>query len=77
MINNPFVEKGIIACQYCGSGEYLYNEDGNRIATAVSVVLRLTGRRTKTVGRVQMLTCQNMECCVKSNIKMAEKIRLF
>ena len=47
------------------------------IATAVSVVLRLTGRRTKTVGRVQMLTCQNMERCVKSNIKMAEKIRLF
>lgn len=30
MINNPFVEEGIIACQYCGSGEYLYNEDGNK-----------------------------------------------
>ena len=30
MINNPFAEEGIIACQYCGSGEYLYNEDGNR-----------------------------------------------
>lgn len=30
MINNPFVEEGIIDCQYCGSGEYLYNEDGNQ-----------------------------------------------
>lgn len=30
MINNPFAEKGIIACQCCGSGEYLFNEDGNR-----------------------------------------------
>ena len=30
MINNPFAEDGIIACQYCGSGEYLYNEDGNK-----------------------------------------------
>lgn len=30
MINNPFAEDGIIACQCCGSGEYLYNEDGNR-----------------------------------------------
>ena len=30
MINDPFAEDGIIACQYCGSGEYLYNEDGNR-----------------------------------------------
>lgn len=30
MINNPFADDGIIACQYCGSGEYLYNEDGNR-----------------------------------------------
>jgi hypothetical protein len=29
MINDPFAEEGIIACQYCGSGEYLYNEDGN------------------------------------------------
>lgn len=29
MINNPFAEEGIIACQYCGSGEYLFNEDGN------------------------------------------------
>ena len=30
MINNPFTEDGIISCQCCGSGEYLYNEDGNR-----------------------------------------------
>lgn len=30
MINNPFVEDGIISCQCCGSGEYLFNEDGNR-----------------------------------------------
>ena len=30
MINNPFAEDGIVACQNCGSGEYLYNEDGNR-----------------------------------------------
>ena len=30
MINDPLAEEGIIACQYCGSGEYLYNEDGNR-----------------------------------------------
>lgn len=30
MINNPFVEEGVVACQNCGSGEYLYNEDGNR-----------------------------------------------
>ena len=30
MINNPFAEEGIISCQCCGSGEYLYNEDGNR-----------------------------------------------
>lgn len=30
MTNNPFTEVGIIACQYCGSGEYLYNEDGNK-----------------------------------------------
>ena len=30
MINNPFAEEGIIACQCCDSGEYLYNEDGNR-----------------------------------------------
>lgn len=29
MINDPFAEDGVIACQYCGSGEYLYNEDGN------------------------------------------------
>ena len=29
MINNPFADDGIIACQCCGSGEYLYNEDGN------------------------------------------------
>lgn len=29
MINNPFAEEGIIACQCCDSGEYLYNEDGN------------------------------------------------
>lgn len=29
MINNPFVEEGIIAYQCCGSGEYLNNEDGN------------------------------------------------
>lgn len=30
MINNPFAEKCIISCQCCGSGEYLFNEDGNR-----------------------------------------------
>jgi hypothetical protein len=30
MFNNPFAEEGIIACQCCGSGEYLFNEDGNR-----------------------------------------------
>lgn len=30
MINNPFAEESIISCQCCGSGEYLYNEDGNR-----------------------------------------------
>lgn len=30
MINDPFAEDGVIACQYCGSGEYLYNEDGNQ-----------------------------------------------
>lgn len=29
MINDPFAEDGIIACQCCGSGEYLYNEDGS------------------------------------------------
>lgn len=29
MINDPFVEDGIISCQCCGSGEYLFNEDGN------------------------------------------------
>lgn len=30
MINNPFAEDGIVSCQCCGSGEYLYNEDGNQ-----------------------------------------------
>lgn len=30
MINNPFAEDGIISCQCCDSGEYLFNEDGNR-----------------------------------------------
>nr|DAG04824.1 MAG TPA: TFIIB zinc-binding [Siphoviridae sp. ctGa111] len=30
MINNPFAEDGIISCQCCGSGEYLFNKDGNR-----------------------------------------------
>lgn len=30
MTNNPFAEEDILACQCCGSGEYLYNEDGNR-----------------------------------------------
>lgn len=30
MINNPFADDGIIACQCCDSGEYLYNEDGNQ-----------------------------------------------
>lgn len=30
MINDPFTDDGVIACQCCGSGEYLYNEDGNR-----------------------------------------------
>ena len=30
MISNPFAEDGIVACQNCGSGEYLYNEDENR-----------------------------------------------
>ena len=30
MSNNPFAEEGFISCQCCGSGEYLYNEDGNR-----------------------------------------------
>ena len=29
MINNPFAEDGIVACQNCGIGEYLYNENGN------------------------------------------------
>lgn len=29
MINDPFAEDGIISCQCCGSGEYLFNEDGN------------------------------------------------
>lgn len=29
MINDSFAKDGVIACQYCGSGEYLYNEDGN------------------------------------------------
>lgn len=26
--NNPFAEEGVIACQVCRSGEWLYNEDG-------------------------------------------------
>lgn len=26
--NNPFAEEGVIACQFCRSGEWLYNEDG-------------------------------------------------
>lgn len=26
----PDEEEGILACQRCGSGEYLYNEDGNK-----------------------------------------------
>ena len=30
MINDPFAEDGIVSCQCCGSGEYLYNEDGNQ-----------------------------------------------
>lgn len=28
MVNNPFSKDGIISCQYCGSGKYLYNKDG-------------------------------------------------
>ena len=35
MINDPFAEDGIVSCQCCGSGEYLYNEE-----------LESTGRRT-------------------------------
>ena len=27
---HPDEEEGILACQRCGSGEYLYNEDGNK-----------------------------------------------
>lgn len=26
--NNPFAEEGVIECQFCRSGEWLYNEDG-------------------------------------------------
>lgn len=77
MINNPFAEKVLLPANTAEAVSTFITKMETEIATAVSVVLRLTGRRTKTVGRVQMLTCQNMERCVKSNIKMAEKIRLF
>ena len=30
MINSPFAEEGIVECQWCHSGEWLENKDGDR-----------------------------------------------
>lgn len=47
MINNPFAEDGIISCQYCGSGEYLFNEDGNRNSYCGQCGTRIDWPKTK------------------------------
>lgn len=47
MINNPFADDGIIACQCCGSGEYLYNEDGNRNSYCGQCGTRIDWPKTK------------------------------
>lgn len=26
---SPYIDDNVLACPYCGSGEYLHNEDGN------------------------------------------------
>nr|DAZ63156.1 MAG TPA: hypothetical protein [Caudoviricetes sp.] len=47
------------------------------MVTVVTAELESTGQKKTTIGRVQILICQNMECCTRLNIKMVEKIRLF